>query len=97
LGTFHATCARILRREAPNLGISRDYVIFDSSDQLNVAKQAIRELNLDDVGGQADRVLQPDKMIWVIVGDRAKIEENVDALGLGEIRLLDADGNPVEG
>ncbi len=48
LGTFHATCARILRREAANLGVSRDYVIFDSGDQLNAAKQAIRELNLDD-------------------------------------------------
>jgi DNA helicase-2/ATP-dependent DNA helicase PcrA len=48
LGTFHATCARILRREAPNVGISRDYVIFDTSDQLDVVQQAIRELNLDD-------------------------------------------------
>ncbi len=48
LGTFHATCARILRREAPNVGISRDYVIFDTSDQLNVVKKAVRELNLDE-------------------------------------------------
>ena len=48
LGTFHATCARILRREAPNVGINRDYVIFDSGDQLNVVKQTVRELNLDD-------------------------------------------------
>ncbi len=48
LGTFHAICARILRREASNVGINRDYVIFDTSDQLNVAQQAIRELNLDD-------------------------------------------------
>jgi DNA helicase-2/ATP-dependent DNA helicase PcrA len=48
LGTFHAICARILRREAPHIGISRDYVIFDTADQLNVVKQAIRELNLDE-------------------------------------------------
>jgi DNA helicase-2/ATP-dependent DNA helicase PcrA len=48
LGTFHATCARILRREAHNVGLSRDYVIFDSGDQLNVVKQAVRELNLDE-------------------------------------------------
>jgi DNA helicase-2/ATP-dependent DNA helicase PcrA len=57
LGTFHATCARILRREAPNVGISRDYVIFDTSDQLNVVKQAIRELNLDEKKYRATAVL----------------------------------------
>jgi len=48
LGTFHATCARILRREAEAAGIPRDYVIFDADDQLRLVKQAIRDLNLDD-------------------------------------------------
>ncbi len=57
LGTFHATCARILRREAPGVGISRDYVIFDTSDQLNVTKQAIRELNLDEKKYRATAIL----------------------------------------
>ena len=40
----------------------------------------------------AGRILQPDRMIWVVVGDRARIEESIRALGLGEIRFLDADG-----
>jgi len=48
LGTFHATCARILRREAEAAGISRDYAIFDADDQRRLIKQAIRDLNLDD-------------------------------------------------
>jgi len=48
LGTFHATCARILRREADPAGISRNYAILDSDDQLRLVKQAIRDLNLDD-------------------------------------------------
>jgi DNA helicase-2/ATP-dependent DNA helicase PcrA len=48
LGTFHATCARILRREADPAGISRNYAILDSDDQLRLIKQAIRDLNLDD-------------------------------------------------
>jgi len=48
LGTFHATCARILRREAEAAGISRDYAIFDADDQLRLVKQALRDLNLDD-------------------------------------------------
>ena len=52
----------------------------------------VRALTLDDVSAEADRILQPDRMIWVVVGDRARIEESVRALGLGEIRFLDADG-----
>lgn len=48
LGTFHATCARILRREAEAAGIPRDYAIFDSDDQRRLIKQALKDLNLDE-------------------------------------------------
>jgi DNA helicase-2/ATP-dependent DNA helicase PcrA len=48
IGTFHAICARILRREAEAAGISPQYVIYDSGDQLSLARQVIRDLNLDD-------------------------------------------------
>ena len=48
LSTFHSLCARLLRREAPKIGLSRDFVIYDSSDQVAVVKQALRDLNIDD-------------------------------------------------
>ena len=48
ISTFHALCARLLRREAPHIGLSRDFVIYDSTDQLTVIKQALRELGVDD-------------------------------------------------
>jgi DNA helicase-2/ATP-dependent DNA helicase PcrA len=48
LSTFHALCARILRREAPHIGLSRDFVIYDSADQLSAVKQVMRELQIDD-------------------------------------------------
>ena len=48
VSTFHALCARLLRREAPAIGLSRDFVIYDSSDQLSVVKQALKELHIDD-------------------------------------------------
>ena len=48
LGTFHALCARILRREGPTIGIPRDYVIFDADDQRAVVRQVLRDLNIDD-------------------------------------------------
>src|SRR2546422_916168 len=48
VSTFHPLCARLLRREAPAIGLSRDFVIYDSSDQLTVVKQALKELHIDD-------------------------------------------------
>jgi DNA helicase-2/ATP-dependent DNA helicase PcrA len=48
LSTFHSLCARLLRREAPHIGLSRDFVIYDSSDQVAVVKQASRELGIDE-------------------------------------------------
>ena len=48
VSTFHSLCARLLRREAPAIGLSRDFVIYDSSDQLTVVKQALKELHIDD-------------------------------------------------
>ncbi len=49
MGTFHATCARILRQESDNLqGYAREFVIFDTADQQQVVKQALKDLNLDD-------------------------------------------------
>jgi DNA helicase-2/ATP-dependent DNA helicase PcrA len=48
VSTFHSLCARLLRREAPAIGLSRDFVIYDSSDQLTVVKQAMKELQIDD-------------------------------------------------
>jgi DNA helicase-2/ATP-dependent DNA helicase PcrA len=48
ISTFHALCARLLRREAPHIGLSRDFVIYDSADQLTVMKQALREIGVDD-------------------------------------------------
>jgi DNA helicase-2/ATP-dependent DNA helicase PcrA len=48
LSTFHALCARLLRREAPKIGLTRDFVIYDSSDQVALVKQIQKELNIDD-------------------------------------------------
>jgi DNA helicase II / ATP-dependent DNA helicase PcrA len=48
VSTFHSLCARLLRREAPAIGLSRDFVIYDSADQLTVVKQALKELHIDD-------------------------------------------------
>jgi ATP-dependent DNA helicase UvrD/PcrA len=48
ISTFHALCARLLRRDAPAIGLSRDFVISDSADQLSLMRQVLRDLQIDD-------------------------------------------------
>ncbi|GAB4520884.1 MAG: UvrD-helicase domain-containing protein [Anaerolineales bacterium] len=48
VGTFHAFCARLLRREAEYLPVNSNFVIFDADDQIGLVKQALKDLNLDE-------------------------------------------------
>jgi len=57
VSTFHALCARLLRREAPAIGLSRDFVIYDTVKQLTVVKQALKDLHIDDGIDQPRAVL----------------------------------------
>ena len=47
VGTFHATAVRVLRREAPRLGIERSFVIFDEDDTRAALRRVLDELGLD--------------------------------------------------
>ncbi len=57
ISTFHALCARLLRREAGHIGLSRDFTIYDSADQQAVIKQLVKEYGLDEGTYQARMVL----------------------------------------
>ena len=56
----------------------------------------VRALTTADMQTAAGKLLRPDALVWVVVGDRAKIEPGIKELGLGEIHHIDADGNPVQ-
>ena len=45
--TFHAACGRILRREAPRLGLKSNFTIYDSADQVRLVKSCLEELDKD--------------------------------------------------
>jgi ATP-dependent DNA helicase UvrD/PcrA len=45
--TFHAACGRILRREAPRLGLRSNFTIYDQADQVRLVKSCLEELERD--------------------------------------------------
>ena len=45
--TFHAFCARALRRDGEGVGLSRDFSIYDDADQMALMKRVLEELELD--------------------------------------------------
>lgn len=47
LGTFHAICVRILRQHASLVGLTGDFTILDSDDQIKLAKQILVNQNRD--------------------------------------------------
>ncbi|MGR6899010.1 DNA helicase PcrA [Rummeliibacillus sp. BSL5] len=47
VSTFHSMCVRILRRDIDRIGYSKSFTILDTSDQLTVIKNALKELNID--------------------------------------------------
>ncbi len=48
VSTFHAMCARILRRDIEKLGYTRSFTIYDDDDQAAVLKELYKKLNIDD-------------------------------------------------
>jgi zinc protease len=64
-------------------------------DYYEILAGKIRALKTGDLNAAAKEVVHPDKIVWVVVGDRAKIEAGVREVGLGEIRFLGADGKPL--
>jgi zinc protease len=65
-------------------------------DYVSTLKSRYEAVNLEGIQGAAEQVMHPDKLTWLIVGDRTQIEQQVRELGLGEVRVLDADGKLVE-
>jgi DNA helicase-2/ATP-dependent DNA helicase PcrA len=57
IGTFHACCVRILRREIERIGFSRNFVIYDTSDQETLMKDCLNQLGYNDKNFPPKQVL----------------------------------------
>jgi zinc protease len=65
-------------------------------DYIPSLKDRYAAVSLEDIQGAAGRVLHPERLTWVIVGDRAQIEENLKALEIAELEFMDTDGTLIQ-
>jgi zinc protease len=56
----------------------------------------VQKLALEDLAKAAKKILRPDALTWVVVGDRAQIEPRIRELGIADVFVIDADGNIVK-
>ncbi len=72
---------------------------FDRPDDyVSTLTDQYSKLNLENIQGAAEQVVHPDKLTWLIVGDRGEIEKQLKEakIDLGSITIMDADGNVVK-
>ncbi len=80
VGTFHASCVRILRREIERLGYDKSFVIYDADDQKSLVKTCLDQLNINDknfppksvineISRAKDELIDPDKFNRLYASD----------------------------
>jgi zinc protease len=77
-------------------GSLSDIVTFGLDDRyFDTYGDRIAAQDVPTVTAAAREVIHPDRLVWVVVGDRSKIEAGIRELNLGAIRFIDADGKPL--
>jgi zinc protease len=72
----------------------RDMVQYHlADDYYDTYAGRVKALTINQTNDAATLVVRPNNLVWVVVGDRAKIEKGVREM-LGDIKFIDADGNP---
>jgi zinc protease len=78
------------------MGALLDNDRFGRSDNyVSELKRRYEAVNLASIHSAAHQVMHPDRLIWLIVGDLAEIEQQIRDLELGDVQVLDADGKPL--
>lgn len=65
-------------------------------DYYKTYAQRIRSVELAAAQRVASEVIHPARIVYVVVGDRSKIEAGIRELNLGAVKFLDSDGKPVK-
>jgi zinc protease len=74
------------------LGSIQDLIQYQlPDDYYQTYAGKVRALTVADMAQSAAQVVEPERLVWVVIGDRSKIEAGVRELNLGEVRVLNAE------
>lgn len=101
MGTFHSTCAKLLRMYGEEIGLSRDFVIYDDGDQVGLVKDLLRRLDIDEkttqprgvlheISRAKERLESPEKYAEFAAGYLEKTVSKVYALYQRELKKANA-------
>ena len=82
ISTFHSSGLRILRHNAPRLGYTNGFVIYDDQDSKGVLKQIIKELNINDEKYPLDsfsRAIDRAKNNYILPAEAGKRASSVES------------------
>src|SRR6266542_6452128 len=85
-GTLHAFCARLLRRDGPEVGVDRGFAIYDEADQRALLRQAMNDT------GVSERLFSPGAIASVISGAKNELRGPADVANAarGQLERLGA-------
>lgn len=78
ISTFHSMCVRILRRDIDRIGYSRNFTILDSTDQLSVIKQILKNNNIDS------KKFEPRSILGTISGAKNELKTPEQFMGIAK-------------
>jgi len=78
VGTFHAFCARVLRRHGEAVGIRPDFAICDDADQIGTARKVLRDLRVQEASLQPRQLLS---LVSRMKNGLVSCDEALDAAG----------------
>ncbi len=67
-----------------------------SDDYYDTLKIRLNTLDVETISRSASRLLKPDKMVWMIIGDVQAIEQGIRELDLGPIYMMNTEGHLIE-
>lgn len=80
IGTFHTMCARILRRDGPHIGLSRDYVIYDEDDAVSLIKTIMKKVPMRKkltpnairyrISSAKDNLIRPERFLQLVSNEQ---------------------------
>jgi zinc protease len=66
------------------------------TDYYNTYTEKALALTPESINALAARTVLPKQLVWIVVGDMGKVEKDIRALNLGEVRRIDVDGKPLD-